>query len=66
VRMVDMHLTEAVRHGLLVPLLAKHHADEPTPIWLVWPSQRNRVPRVRVFLDFLADRLGRKSTPKRK
>jgi DNA-binding transcriptional LysR family regulator len=34
------------------------HVDEPSPIWAVTPSGRNRVPRVRAFLDFLVERLG--------
>jgi DNA-binding transcriptional LysR family regulator len=65
VRMVDIHLTDAISHGLLVPLLSKPHVDEPTPISLVSAAQRSRVPRVRVFLDFLAERLGRGPSRKR-
>lgn len=66
VRMVDIHLTDVIRQGLLVPLLSKQHVDEPTPIWAVSPPGRNQVPRVRVFLDFLANHLGRGSSGKRK
>ena len=66
VRMVDIHLAEAMRHGLLLPLLSKQHVDEPTLIWAVSLPGRNQVPRVRVFLDFLADRLARESSGKRR
>jgi hypothetical protein len=55
--MVDIHLTDAIDQGMLVPLLSKQYMDEPTPISLVSPPQRHQVPRVRIFLDFLADRL---------
>lgn len=57
VRMVDIHLADPVRRGLLVPLLSRENADEPIPIWALMPAGRNRVPRVRVFLDFLVERL---------
>jgi DNA-binding transcriptional LysR family regulator len=56
VHMVDIHVTESIRNGLLVPLLTKEHAVEPIPIWALMPPGRNQLPRVRVFLDFLVDR----------
>jgi len=56
VRMVDIHLADSVGRGLLVPLLTKENADEPIPIWALTPAGRNRVPRVRMFLDFLVER----------
>jgi DNA-binding transcriptional LysR family regulator len=59
VRMVDIHLNDVIDRGRLLPLLGKQHVDEPTPISLVSPPQRNQVPRVRALLDFLTDRLGR-------
>ena len=59
VRMIDIHLADAVRSGLLVSLLADQHVDEPLPIWAVASPGRNRVPRVRAFLDFLAEQYGK-------
>ena len=56
VRMIDIHLADSVRRGLLVPLLAKENADDPIPIWALTPAGRNRALRVRVFLDFLVER----------
>jgi DNA-binding transcriptional LysR family regulator len=41
-----------------VQLLADVHVAEPTPIWAVTPAGRNRVPRVRAFLDYLTETLG--------
>lgn len=58
IRMVDVHVARAVANGLLIPLLTKQHVVDPTPIWALTPPGRNRVPRVRAFLDFLIDRLG--------
>lgn len=62
VRMVDIHLADSVHRGLLVPLLIEENVDEPVPIWALTPPGRNRVPRVRVFLDFLVERLQRYAT----
>jgi DNA-binding transcriptional LysR family regulator len=57
IRTLEMLAAGHVRSGRLVPLLADVHVDEPTPIWAVTPPGRNRVPRVRAFLDYLVERL---------
>ena len=58
IRTLESTAAEHLRRGRLVSLLADVHVDEPSPIWAVTPSGRNRVPRVRAFLDFLVERLG--------
>lgn len=58
VRMIDIHLSEPIRRGLLVPLFEAEHMDEPIPVWAVTPSGRNHIPRVRALLDFLAEQFG--------
>ncbi len=56
VRKVDIQVAESVRRGMLVPLLTEVHVDDPVPIWALTPPDRNRVPRVSAFLDFLIER----------
>ena len=58
IRSLEMLAAGHVRSGRLVSLLAEVHVDEPTPVWAVTPPGRNRVPRVRAFLDFLVETLG--------
>lgn len=58
VRMLDIRLGEAIRNGQLIPLLADIDASEAVPVWAVMPPGRNRLPRLRVFLDFLIERFG--------
>jgi len=59
IRTLDILAARHIRAGRLVPLLTDVHVAEPTPLWAVTPSGRNRVPRVRAFLDYLVERLGR-------
>lgn len=58
IRALDLLAARYVREGRLVPLLLEEHVDEPTTMWAVTPPGRNRVPRVRAFVDFLIERLG--------
>jgi hypothetical protein len=51
-----MMLGEPVRRGLLVPLLADIHHTEPLPVSALYLAGRHRLPKVRVFLDFLVER----------
>jgi DNA-binding transcriptional LysR family regulator len=56
VRLANLVVADAVRDGRLVPLLSNRHVADPTPISLVFPPGRQRLPRVRVFIDFIAER----------
>ena len=58
IRALEILAARHLRHGRLVQLLADVHVSDPTPIWAVTPPGRNRVPRVRAFLDYLVDTLG--------
>jgi len=58
IRALDLLAARYVRQERLVPLLLDEHVDEPTTIWAVTPPGRNRVPRVRAFVDFLVERWG--------
>jgi DNA-binding transcriptional LysR family regulator len=57
-RALELPAADYVRRGELVVLLADVHVSEAIPIWAVTPPGRNRVPRVRAFLDFLVEMLG--------
>jgi DNA-binding transcriptional LysR family regulator len=56
VRVSDILVGEAVRRGLLVPLLADQHVAEPLPVSAVYPQGRHRMAKVRAFVDFIVER----------
>jgi DNA-binding transcriptional LysR family regulator len=56
VRISNLTVGRAVRDGRLVPLLRESHAVEPTPLSAIYPLGRHRMPNVRAFIDFLAER----------
>jgi len=58
VRLSDMMVGEPVRRDLLVPLLTDIHHTEPLPVSALYLAGRHRLPKVRVFLDFLVERFG--------
>jgi DNA-binding transcriptional LysR family regulator len=43
--------------GRLVPVLADYAADG-VPVWAVYPHNRHLSTKVRMFVDFLAERFG--------
>src|SRR5688500_16702784 len=53
----DMILMPYVREGRLVPLLGEY-LSPPLPIYAVYPSRKHLSAKVRVFIDFLVERLG--------
>jgi DNA-binding transcriptional LysR family regulator len=55
-RLADFMVGKPIRDGKLVPLLADQHHPERTPAYAVFPPGTQKVPKVRVFLDFLVDR----------
>ncbi|MFM9973490.1 MAG: LysR family transcriptional regulator [Beijerinckiaceae bacterium] len=59
IRMGDFLLAEPMRQGRLVEVLAEQNAPEPFPISAVMLPGRNRLPRVRVFVDFLVEQFGK-------
>ncbi|SRR5712691_91233 len=56
VRLGDIVVGEPIRRGLLVPLLTDVHYAEPLPLSALYLAGRHRLPKVRVFLDFLVER----------
>lgn len=59
VRLGDVLLGKPLREGALVALLGDWHLSETIPISAVYPQGRHRMPKVRAFVDFLVERLGR-------
>jgi DNA-binding transcriptional LysR family regulator len=55
-RVADLLVGEAVRSGVVVPVLAEFHESDPIPLYAVYPQGRHRMPKVRAFLDFLVER----------
>jgi DNA-binding transcriptional LysR family regulator len=58
VRLGDVMVAEPIRRGLLVPLLSDVHHSPPLPLAALYVAGRHRLPKVRVFLDFLVERFG--------
>lgn len=55
VRVADILVHEAVRSGQLVPLLNDHNAPDAIPLSVIYPQGRQRMPKARVFIDFLIE-----------
>ena len=45
--------------GSLVRVLPKYRVDEPSVLWLVYPKSNVLTAKVRAFIDFLLERIGR-------
>ena len=58
IRFGDIIVAQAIHEGLLVPLLQEFQEPETYPLWAILPPGRQRIPKVKVFLDFLMERFG--------
>lgn len=57
-RLAEFHISDDLRTGRLVQLLAGGEGDfEVEPIHLLYKARRNISPRIRVFIDFLVEHL---------
>jgi DNA-binding transcriptional LysR family regulator len=59
IRLGELAVARALTSGALVPLLQDVQVNEGYPLWAVLPPGRQRSPKVKVFLDFLTETLGR-------
>ena len=59
VRLGELALARGLTNGSLVPLLQDVQIQDGYPLWAVMPPGRHRSPKVKVFLDFLGETLGR-------
>ncbi len=55
VRLNEFIVSEDIRTGRLVPVLAKSHCAEPVPMHAFYQHDRRRLPRVAAMLDFLVE-----------
>lgn len=58
-RLADFMVARAVREGALVRLLDDSHVPESFPIHALTVPGRHRAPRIRAFVEFVAEQLGR-------
>jgi len=55
-RFTDLSIREPVRKGQLVPVLLEWESRQSPPVNLMYRSSQRRLPRVRLFMDFLVKR----------
>lgn len=58
VRLGELAVARAIRNGSLVPLLQEVQVQGGYPLWALLPPGKHRSPKVKVFLEFLAERIG--------
>ena len=58
VRLSDVIVGGPLRAGELTALLTDIHHVEPFPLAAIYPVGRQRLPRVKVFIDFMVERFG--------
>lgn len=58
VRLGELAVARALRNGWLEPLLLDVQVSEGYPLWALLPPGRQRSLKVKVFLEFLSERLG--------
>ncbi len=68
IRLADLIIAEAVRARKLRPVLIESHVSEAVPLSAVYPQGRQRMPKVRAFLEFWSSasvtRLGASHSPR--
>ncbi|HWB45363.1 MAG TPA: LysR family transcriptional regulator [Hyphomicrobiaceae bacterium] len=57
IRSSEFEIADEFRAGKLVHVLSDYETASNTAIWALYPTAKHLLPRVRVLLDFLADRL---------
>ena len=56
VRLADLLIGKSIQQGKLVPVLTDVHYVERLPLSALYLAGRHRLPKVRVFIDFLVER----------
>ncbi|GAK87356.1 transcriptional regulator LysR family, in formaldehyde detoxification operon [Vibrio ponticus] len=56
IQLPDYYVQSALDSGELVEVL-KEYRDEREGIWALYPQNRNLSPKVRLLIDFLAERM---------
>lgn len=58
-RLATYHVAPDLQAGRLVAVLPGHAGGEPEPIWFIHAGRKHLSPRIRVFREFLTDRLAK-------
>ncbi len=58
IRFGDIIVAQAIRDGLLMPVLEDWQEPESFPLWALHQAGRQRTPRVKAFVDFLTEHFG--------
>ena len=59
-QMMEFQLMEAIREGRLVRLLTDFPSPDTRSMYVVYPHERHRLPRVKAMLDFLLETFSRR------
>ncbi|MFK0310044.1 LysR family transcriptional regulator [Pseudomonas sp. NPDC090233] len=57
VRLAEFHIGQDIQEGRLVPLLQTYAQDSVEPIYMIYTNRKHLSPRIRVFRDFLEQKL---------
>jgi len=57
VRLAEFHIGQDIQEGRLVPLLQPYAQDSVEPIYMIYTNRKHLSPRIRVFRDFLEQKL---------
>lgn len=57
VRLAEFHIGQDIQEGRLVPLLEGCAQDSVEPIYMIYTNRKHLSPRIRVFRDFLEQKL---------
>jgi DNA-binding transcriptional LysR family regulator len=57
-RLSEFAVGRSIHEGLLQPLLQDTQDPETNPLYALMPPGHHQAPKVRVFIDFLIERLG--------
>jgi DNA-binding transcriptional LysR family regulator len=57
-RLPELYVREHLRSGRLVPLLQEFRS-EPLPVWMVYPNARYTPAKVKLFIEYFAQHVGR-------
>ena len=57
VRLAEFHIGHDIREGRLIPLLQSYSPDSFEPIDMIYTNRKHLSPRIRVFRDFLEQKL---------
>lgn len=57
VRLAEFHIGQDIQEGRLVPLLQAYAQDSVEPLYMIYTNRKHLSPRIRVFRDFLEQKL---------